>query len=106
MIAMNKNQIDIVAHSLGINYYNAKLSECKKDKELPIEFYRNRYNYGEFTNDMQELETAGIIQKYDKLGCTMFFVTELGITKFRDIFKAEVTDKYVPLSKSKQKYFS
>ena len=24
---MNKNQIDIVAHSLGINYYNAKYQE-------------------------------------------------------------------------------
>ncbi len=89
---------------MGINYYNAKLSTDKRYKFLPDEFYRNYYNYAEFDSDMVELEKMGIIEKYNTLNLTCFSVTDKGISIFRKIFKAEVSDKYVPLSKSKQKY--
>ncbi len=101
---MTDKQIDIVAHSLGINYYNAKVSNIKKYKFLPEEFYRNYYNYGEFTDDMKELEQNGFIKKFTSLNLTCFCITEKGINEFKTIFLRNVTATYVPLSKSKERY--
>ncbi len=105
---MNEKQIDLVSHSLGINYYNAKLSTEEKYKYLPVEFYRNYYNYSVFCEDMKQLEELGIIEKFSALKLTCFSVTDYGIAEFRKVFTEEVTDKYFQnsISKSKKNYSS
>jgi DNA-binding PadR family transcriptional regulator len=104
MTNLTVSQIDIIAHTLGVNFYHAKLSKRLEDKILPGEFYRNWYNYGTFTEDMIKLEDIGIIESYHRRDNEYFYVTEKGIKEFRRIFKEEVTDKYVPTSASQQRY--
>jgi hypothetical protein len=98
------SQIDIIAHALGVNFYNTQKSRKLEDKILPSEFYRNWFNYGTFTEDMIILEDLGIIESYHRRDNEYFYVTEKGIKEFRRIFKEEVTDKYIPTSASQQKY--
>jgi len=106
-ISLSYKQIDLIAHSLGINYYNAKLSDEYRHKVLPDDFYRNYFCVGDpnqFTDEMRSMEEAGLIETWSKPDNFFFAVTEKGIEEFRLIFKTEVTDKYVPLSKAKQRY--
>lgn len=104
------NAFDIIGHTLGINIYNAKLSNRKKDKYLPLDFYRNYYCYGYInSNDkldrrMQILKNKGFIKTWDQHGCLYFCISEKGIELFKNKFIKEVTNTYKPLPKSKQKY--
>ena len=101
---------ELVAHSLGIQLLNAKQSTRKKDKELPIEFYRNYYCAGENKiSDFKNLEDSGLVNTWEKVWderCTLVYygVTEKGIQEFRDWFKINITDIYDPLSKAKETY--
>ena len=106
---MNDKQLDIISHSLGINLYHAKQSTRKRDKLLPYEFYRNYYCYGESSDsnidqDFIDLEKEGLIKRWNQINNLYFCVTDIGISFFRDYFEKEVTNTYVPLSKSKETY--
>jgi len=101
---LNSTQIDLISHSLGINYYHAVSSKNKRDKVLPKEFYRNYFNYDTLDNNIIELESAGYIEYFNQYNNNYFGVTDKGIEAFKEIFQKEVTDKYVPLSKSKERY--
>jgi hypothetical protein len=104
------NAFSIIGHTLGINIYNAKLSTRKKEKYLPLNFYRNYYCYGyKKDNDnldrrMQILKNKNLIKLWEQSGCLYFLITERGINLFKDKFIKEITNKYSPLSKSKEKY--
>lgn len=103
MIVFNENQFDKVGHALGINLCHCKKSKFKKDKLLPEEFYRNYYCYGRPGDEepewMQGIED--FINKWEQFGSLYFQVNEKGIKLFRSQFKAEITDTYVPVRKSK-----
>lgn len=104
---MKNKEFDIIGHSLGINTYHARLSEYKKDKELPSEFYRNYYcagKKGEVFLELESLAEDGYMEKWEKFDNTYFSVTDKGILEFRKQFKIQITDTFKPPSISKQKY--
>jgi len=104
---MIEEQFKVVGHSLGINTYHAKLSERKKDKKLPEEFYRNYYCAGEPHGNYPILESLvekGYMEKWVRLGNQYYSVTEEGVSEFRSQFKTQIVDTFVPPSKSKQNY--
>lgn len=82
---LSKVQIDRIAHSLGINFYNAMMSHRKKDKTLPKEFYRNYYQ-SEYDNALNELVEKGLAIKEKRLGLNYYFITSAGIQLFRKEF--------------------
>lgn len=109
MEKQNKSFV-MIGHSLGINTYNAKLSNKKKDKYLPLKFYRNYYCYG-YTQDYRKLnrrqkilENRKIIKTWIQFGCCYFCITEKGINLFKEKFTKEITNIYKPLLKSKERY--
>lgn len=82
-------ELDVVGHSLGINVYHSKLSKKKKDKQLPKEFYRNRFCASEGHDDyptLITLEENGLMERWDKTA-EFFWVTDPGIEKFKQEFK-------------------
>lgn len=107
-IKFTEIQFDKIGHTLGINIYHCKHSCQKKDKFLPDEFYRNYYNYGRNKDENFEpewiTEISEFIDKWQESGLLYFQINEKGIEIFRKQFKEEITDTYVPLSKSKQRY--
>jgi len=103
---MTNEQFNIIGHTLGIDVYNSKLSNNKKYKVLPDEFYRNYYNYGTLSMDIQELVNSGDIELYMRYDMNYFHVTNIGIRRFREKFFNEITMTFKPLSKSKQRYQS
>ena len=101
-------QFDKIGHTLGINVHHAYSSKSKKDKILPDKFYRNYYNYGRVKDESNEpewvAELSDYIDKWTQSGNLYFQINEKGINLFRKQFKEEITDTYIPLSRSKQKY--
>jgi len=101
-------QLDIIAHTLGINYYDAVNSKKEKDKHLPDNFYRNYYCAcgvgGKPEPELLELMKLGYMGNYEKFSNLIFYTTDKGIEEFRTRFTKEVTNKWVPLSRSKQRY--
>lgn len=101
---MNTEQINLISHTLGINVEYCERSIKEKDKLLPKVFYRNFFDYGIFTEDMQELESLGLIEKYSRLNLELFHVTDEGIEAFRTWFNENITSKYKKPSRSKLNY--
>jgi hypothetical protein len=108
MKRFNEEELSKIGHTLGINVYHAKLSKRKEDKILLDEFYRNYYNYGRVGEEDKEPEwitnLGEFIDKWTQSGLYYFCINELGIKIFREQFKKDITDKYIPLSRSKQRY--
>jgi hypothetical protein len=101
----NDSDFKMVGHTLGINTYNAELSNRKKDKSLPDEFYRNYYCCcSEKDSDWEKLVVDGFAHTWNQFSNIYYGVTEKGIQIFREQFKKFVTDKFVPPSKAKQNY--
>ena len=103
-----QNQFGKISHTLGIDIYHCRNSKHKKDKFLPEEFYRNYYNYGQVKDEIIEpewiTELSDYLDKWTQSGLLYFQVNEKGIELFRKQFKEEITNTYIPLSRSKQKY--
>jgi len=104
----SEEQFDKIGHTLGINVYHCRHSKLKKDKVLPDEFYRNYYNYGsvgEYETEPNWItELSDNIDKWVQTKLLYFQVSEKGIDLFKRQFKEEITDTYIPLSRSKQRY--
>lgn len=84
MEALTLPQLKTVAHSLGIDLYNAVMSNKKKDKQLPKEFYRNYYN----TNNEEVLADLLAIGVMEHREATAYYhVTKKGIFLFSEQFK-------------------
>lgn len=112
MTNLKFNQWELISHSLGIYLLNAKQSKRKKDKQLPLEFYRNYYCAGsskisEF-NELESLELVESWKKHFSQGSDLVYyrVTKKGQKEFREWFKIEITNKHKPLSKSKENYLN
>lgn len=90
-------QAEILGHSLGINLFHSKKSTKKRDKKLPKEFYRNRFCAGTGHDDLhvlQSLEKMGYMAQGQKLNegrDTLWYVTDEGIKRFREVFESIVS---------------
>lgn len=89
---MKEEQLEILGHSLGIHPYHAKRSKLKRDKKLPKEFYRNRFYGNEAHSDwpiINDLIKLGYMAKgwtINEGRDTLWYVTDLGIERFRQAF--------------------
>lgn len=103
-----KEEFDKIGHTLGIKIYYATHSEYKEDKTLPTKFFRNYYNYGRVGDGIDTegwiLNISDYINTWTQSGLLYFQINDLGIEAFRNQFKEEITDKYVPMTRSKQRY--
>lgn len=101
-----EEQFDKIGHALGIKVYNAKVSEYKKDKYLPETFYRNHYNYGIEGAKKPDflIGLDNYVDYWDQFGCEYFQINDKGIELFRKQFYEEITSKFKPISKSKERY--
>lgn len=102
-VMLSENQINLIAHCLGVNAYHAKKSIKKKEKKLPGTFYRNRFNAGEDHEDftaLQELVELGLMEKksYHGIEGFVFHVGESGVKAFIDNWEDYVNNKRVFLS--------
>ena len=110
MVTFAEYEFEVIGHALGINVYYSIRSNDKKSKTLPVDFYRNYYCYGnEKSGDKRPewmVNIADYIEEWKQNESLYFKINELGIELFRKQFKEEITDKFVPLSRSKQRYQS
>lgn len=85
---ISEEEFNILGHCLGVHPGTAKYSKKKKDKHLPIEFYRNYFCASEGHKDLPlllSLQDKFLIEQRE--GTWYFHVTELGEFKFRQEFK-------------------
>ncbi len=105
MKEINQKQYEDIAHSLGVNLYHAKNSKMFKHKVLPSEFYRNYYCAGKSKiESFEDLVNQDICDSYIKFENIIYYITDLGITLFREYLKNTITDNYVKPSRSKRAY--
>lgn len=96
-------EFHLISHALGINFYHSLMSENKKDKELPKEFYRNYYQSISHP-DWERLVEKKFAVKEERMNQLYYFVTDLGMRKFRREFKTLITDNYVPVKERNLEY--
>lgn len=96
-------EFHLISHALGINFYHSLMSENKKDKQLPKEFYRN-YFQTESHPDWDRLVENKFAVKEKRMNLNYYFVTDLGIKKFRREFKTLITDNYTPVKERGLEY--
>lgn len=105
---MKVKEFKTVAHTLGIDVEFASRSHLLKDSTLPQEFYRNYFLAGtdkhHSFNELKGLEDKEFMERQDHRNGLYFFVTEKGITRFREMFFEDVTSKFKPLTKNKAVY--
>ncbi len=106
---IDKIDFSDIAHALGIYIENSKESEFEKDKHLPEKFNRNNFFTGDSNCEKWDyLVKIGYATTKDHFcqdtKMVYYYVSEKGIEAFRAYFKAEVTDKFTPPKKSRQKY--
>jgi len=71
-----------MSHTLGIDLFNAVVSNKRKDKILPKEFYRNRFQSDK--NDiLDNLCKYGCVAKTEHLGLNFYHITERGIDEYK-----------------------
>lgn len=88
----SKNELDRISHALEIDLFKAVMSDTKKDKTLPTEFYRNRYQIDK-DETLDVLESKGYAVKQEYSNLNFYHITEKGIEKFRCEFEIIVNYK-------------
>lgn len=87
------DELTILGHSLGINVYHAMRTKIKKDRELPVEFYRNYFcasvNHDAFPI-LDGLMRKGLMESWTKFDNLYFGVTDSGIEIFRNEFEEQM----------------
>jgi len=97
-LQLSDHELEVLAHSLGINLYHAKRSKLKRDKKLPKEFYRNHFAASEGHSDypaLLSLSEKGYMQRSSTINTAyadsmFFYVTEAGQQAFREAFTQAV----------------
>lgn len=97
----SKKELLIITHSLGVDLFKAVMSDTKKDKTLPAEFYRNRYQI-KSDETLDQLAANGFAIKQEYSDLNFYHITEAGIDKFRKEF--EVIANYQPKEKRDIEY--
>ncbi|MCD8448033.1 hypothetical protein [Tenacibaculum finnmarkense] len=88
----NKQELNKISHSLGIQFFESVMSHKKKDKELPDEFYRNHYSINK-CDILDGLVDKSFASKRQVSGSNCYNITDLGIKKFRAEFNELVNYK-------------
>lgn len=92
---MNKltiKQMTLIAQAFGINLFNAILSHKLKDKILPNEFYRNRFQE-KYNEEFEKLISIGFANKTMWQDLPFYYVNEIGEKQFRKQFSELVNYK-------------
>lgn len=95
---MTEAQAKVIGHSLGVNLLHARTSKKKKDKKLPITFYRNRFCTSEGHSDLDtiySLVECGFMAKCCSINqgeSTIWYVTDDGEWQFREYFYATINN--------------
>lgn len=90
-----------IAHSIGVNLYIAIISDEKKYKSLPKEFYRNYYQK-DSDHYLDELVSFEMATQREVFGQNVYHITDKGIHIFRAWFEQNI--KYVPKTKHNLDY--
>lgn len=90
MQELTLKQMFQVAHAFGIDLYKAAMSHKLKDKTLPKEFYRNRFQK-ENDDVFEELVSVGYAKKSKWQDLPFYHVTAEGEVQFRKQF-AEIVN--------------
>ncbi|MCU0436695.1 MAG: hypothetical protein MUC49_02200 [Raineya sp.] len=92
-VTVTEKELDIIAHSLGINIYHARKSKLKRDKKLPKanSFYRNYFAASKNPENSDVKIILGLCEKglmklYKDDGVNnIYYVTDEG----KEVLKAE-----------------
>lgn len=90
MKELTLKQMSQIAHAFGVDLFRAAMSHKLKDKTLPKEFYRNRYQK-EHDEVFEELVTIGYAQKAKWQELSFYHVSNDGEIQFRKQF-AEIVN--------------
>jgi hypothetical protein len=71
-----------ISHALGIDLFKAVMSNKLKDKNLPKEFYRNRFQ-AESNKLFDDLIDRGFANKQRFLDLNFYYITESGIEQYK-----------------------
>ena len=87
-------EIKIISHSLGVSLYHNILSKKKKERVLPVEFYRNYYSH-KGKDLLWSMENKGLLTKREVFGGNVFHATDKAI----EIFKKDylILVPYLPI---------
>jgi len=89
MTDLSIDQMQLIAHSLGIDLLNAVVSSKKKDKVLPKDYSRNYFCSNKRNSNWEQLQMM-VDDKfmYTRSGAAgYFYVTNLGKSKFETDFQ-------------------
>lgn len=85
---LSDNEMDVISHSLGLNWFHAVRSLKKKDKKLPNEYYRNRFCTSQGSEYYKTI--IGLVEKgfmNERMNVIspdqLFMVTEIGKAEFK-----------------------
>jgi hypothetical protein len=92
MLELTLKQMFQIAHAFGVNLFEAVISHKLKDKTLPNEFYRNRFQK-EHDEVFEELITIGFAVKTKWQDLPFYSVTSEGEKQFRKQFNQIVNYK-------------
>lgn len=81
-----------ISHALGIDLFNAVMSDKLKDKQLPVEFYRNRYQK-ETDEVFDELVILGLAVKTKWQDLPYYYVNVKGIELYKNQYHSMIEYK-------------
>lgn len=90
-----------ISHALGIDLFMAVMSHRLKDKTLPVEFYRNRFQK-DFDETFEEIVLLGYAVKTKWQDMPYYYVTDEGMDEYRKQY-AEMVE-YKPIKERDLQY--
>lgn len=90
-----------MSHSLGVNFYNAILSNKKSERTCPTDFYRNHYQ-ADGDPYLDNLVAWGYMHKTRRFDIWYYIVTDAGKNAFIEKFNELI--KYVPVKNRNEAY--
>jgi hypothetical protein len=86
-------ELKIISHCLGLDFFRLLMSKKKREKVLPISFYRNYYQ-AKKNYILDGLVERGLAVNAKRIDLNYYHITEDGIQKFRN--QMEDLIKYTP----------
>lgn len=89
---LTQKQMILFSHTFGIDLFKSVMSHKLKDKILPNEFYRNRYQ-AKYDEEFEKLISIGFAEKTKWQDLPFYYVNESGEKQFRKQFSELVIYK-------------
>lgn len=83
---LSLKQMLLVSHSIGVELFEAVMSDKLKDKTLPVEFYRNYFNVAKGSADHDSIIQLVELGIMSVITDNYYRVTENGIKQFKKQF--------------------